>query len=447
MLPNLIGGTSIAWRRLPSSLAVILSMVFATLVVTAAPAHAILLPTTTTLSVSNAQITEGDPVTLTATVQISGVGGLLVTPSGTVAYTASTPGGPVVQLGTAPLASCVLTLSQCRSTLTTAQLPVGAVTVTAHYSGDQVTQPSTGSAQVQVAPQVSAPAAPTLTAVSEVGSVRLHWVSASDGGSPITSYELYRSSSPGGPLTKIATGLPSGDYQDTTIPVSTTYYYKATTVSAEGESGLSNEASGQALPLAGSSSTSTITECPPGATCSSPVISASAEGSTTSLGVSTTASSAPHTLTSGIGGEHLQGCGPVTPLWYSTTFNDTSLDAFKRVEIVLNGAAAEYMTEESGWRQNRIGCLGLGTPWRTTPTEWAQWSAPDGLYVGMASYCKDMGVFQVEGDSTRFSQPCLVAKSHGGVFNPGDPNDSGQDRQFTMTYHLPPGDGRISGSP
>ena len=446
MLPNLSGGPAIAWRRLLSSLAAILSMMAATLAVTAAPAHALVLPTTTTLSVSNAQITEGDTVTLTATVQISGLGGLLVTPSGTVAYTATTPGGPVVQLGTAPLASCLLTLSQCRSTLATAQLPLGPVTVTARYGGDLVTQPSTGTAQVQVAPQVTAPAPPTLTAVSEVGSVRLHWVSASDGGSPVTSYELYRSSSSGGPLTKIASGLPSGDYQDTTIPVSTTYYYKATTVSAEGESGLSNEASGQALPLAGSSTSST-TECPSGTTCTSPVISASANGSTTSLVVSTTASNAPHTLTSGIGGDHLQGCGPITPLWYSTTFNDTSLDAFKRVEIVLKGAAAEYMTEESGWKQNRIGCLGLGAPWRTTPDEWAQWSAPDGLYVGKPSYCKDMGVFQVDGDSTRFSQPCLVAKSHGGVFNPNDPNDSGQDRQFSMTYHLPPGDGRISGSP
>jgi hypothetical protein len=444
MLPNL-SGSSLVRRRVLGRLAAILAMIAATLAVTASPARAAVLPTTTTLGVSNAQITAGDTVTLTATVKITGVGGLLVTPSGTVAYAATTPGGAVVQLGTAPVTGCLLTLSQCVSKLTTSALPVGTVTVTARYGGDAVTQPSSGTAQVNVAPRVTEPAAPTLTAVSEVGSVRLHWVSTSDGGSPVTSYELYRSPSSGGALTKIASGLPSGDYQDTTLPVGATYFYKATTVSAAGESGFSNEASGEALPLTGPT-THTTTTCTPGTSCTAPVISASAGGTTTSLGVSTTASSATHVLTSGIGGDHLQGCGPVTPRWYSTTFNDTSTDAYKTVEVVLKGAAADYMTHESGWKQQRIGCLGLGTPWRTTPSEWAQWSAADGLYVGRASYCKDMGVFQVGGDGTLFSQPCLVVSSHGGVFNPDDPNDSGHDREFSMTYHLPPGDGRISGS-
>ncbi len=435
-----------ATRRVLAVLAAVFALAIAALVTTPSPAHAALLSTTTTLSVSDSDITAGDSVTLTAVVSASGMGGVLVTPSGDVTFTAATASGST-QLGTAPVpAGCVLTLptpSPCKATLTTTALPVGDVVVTARYAGDALTKPSAGTVDVHVAPVV---VPPTLTATDQVGSITLHWVAGSGGGE-VDSYTLYRSTTSGGSLTKIAFGLPTGDYQDTTVPTGTTFFYRATTVDQLGvESALSNEASGQAQPLGGGSTFST-THCPAGQDCASPTISgSSADGSTTSLTAETTASASAHTLTTAVGGPHLVACSDDTPRWLSTTFNDTSSDAYKTIALVVRGPAAHYLTNDSGWRQREIGCLGLGEPWVTAPDGApARWSPADGLYVGTPFYCKDMSAYNVGG--SRYSQPCLVASSHGGVFNPGDPNGSGQDRQFSMVYHLPPGDGRISGSP
>lgn len=408
----------------------VLVLVASTLVVAAAPAQAAVLPTTTTLAVSDADVIEGDSVTLTASVSISGGGGLLVTPSGNVTFTADTASGSK-HLGSSSVPpGCVPGGTPCQAKLTTTALPVGDVLVTARYAGDAVTQPSSGTAQVTV---TAAP--PTLTATDQIGSVSLRWTTNSS--AAIASYSLYRSPTSGGTLTKIASDLPTGDYQDTTVPTGTTFFYRATAVDTAGnESAYSNEASGQSLAFGGGSTFST-TQCPSGQTCTSPVVSGSSpDGSTTSLGAMTTKSASPHTLTTAVGGPNLVACSDNTERWLSTTFNDTSSDAHKIVGVLLNGPAAAYMKNESGYRDHEIGCIGLGQPWITAPDGApAQWSPADGLYVGTAFYCRDMSEYKVgkiEGIE-RYSQPCL----HAGYY----------DGWFGMVYQLPPGDGRISGSP
>lgn len=408
----------------------VLVLVASTVVVAAAPAQAAVLPTTTTLAVSDSDIIEGDSVTLTASVSISEGGGLLVTPSGDVTFTADTATGST-QLGSASVVpGCSPGGSPCQAELTTTALPIGDVLVTARYAGDAVTQPSSGTAQVSVTAT-----APTLTATDQIGSISLHWTGSAGG--EIDSYSLYRSASSGGTFSRIASDLPTGDYQDTTVPVGTTFYYKATTVDSAGnESAFSNEASGQALPF-GDGSTFSTTQCPADQTCTSPTVSGSSpDGSTTSLGATTTKSASPHTLTTAVGGPNLVGCVDDTPRWLSTTFNDTSSDAHKTIEIFLDGPAAAYMRLHSGYLDHEIGCIGLGQPWITAPNrEPAKWSPADGLYVGTAFHCRDMADFKVgkiEGVQ-RYSQPCLTAGRYGA--------------RFGMVYQLPPGDGRISGSP
>ena len=92
----------------------------------------------------------------------------------------------------------------------------------------------------------SAPPAPTgLTATGGNTQVILGW-NASTGA---TSYNVYRSTTSGGPYTKIASGVSSTSYTDTGLSNGTTYYYVVTAVNGSGESGYSNQAS--ATPTSG----------------------------------------------------------------------------------------------------------------------------------------------------------------------------------------------------
>lgn len=103
------------------------------------------IPTGTTVTAAPASSTEGDPVTLTATVSLLDVlPGLGVVPTGAVAFSAgSTP------LGTADLGSCLLT--DCTATITTTAIPAGSTSVTAAYAGDTLAAASSGSTPVTVA--------------------------------------------------------------------------------------------------------------------------------------------------------------------------------------------------------------------------------------------------------------------------------------------------------
>ncbi len=415
-----------------------------------APASAI-VPTSTSVSATPTASVKDAPVTLTATVSLSGVGGVLIAPTRQVDFTA-TAGGTPVSLGSAQLPSgCLFTIRVCTASLTTTALPVGNVTVTATYVGDSIANTSSGTTQVTVNPGPPE-ASTTLTATNLVGVVRLVWSAAGDGGSPITGYRLYRSLAAAGPYALITGTLPTGHYDDTTGAVGTTYYYRATVLNAAGESAFSNTASGTPQSLAGTNK-SDITQCPANQPCTGALLDATSPGSITTLQAKTTASGATHTLTSAIGGPELQDC-TTDYRGHSGSFNDTSADAYKEVVVELTGDDALYMKDQSPYATGgRIGCLGLGTPWQTSPTTTAAWSPADGLYVGTPSYCSQMTAYKVGADE--WSQPCLEAEVLYGPF--ADHNhrhrkfEKGPHHHqdvviFRMTFELPPGDGIISGT-
>ena len=101
------------------------------------------------------------------------------------------------------------------------------------YDAVELDGPSGGS-------NTNPPAAPTgLTATAGNAQVSLSWT-ASNGA---TSYNVYRSTTSGGPYTQIATGVTTTSYTDTSVVNGTMYYYVVTAVNANGESGDSNQAS------------------------------------------------------------------------------------------------------------------------------------------------------------------------------------------------------------
>jgi fibronectin type 3 domain-containing protein len=114
--------------------------------------------------------------------------------------------------------------------------------VTAVNSAGQSPQ----SNEATATPRATAPSAPTgLMASGSNGSVKLSWIApASNGGSQITGYDVYRGTTPGGESsTPIATGVSGSTYTDTGVTNGTTYYYKVTAVNAVGQSPQSGEAS------------------------------------------------------------------------------------------------------------------------------------------------------------------------------------------------------------
>jgi fibronectin type 3 domain-containing protein len=100
--------------------------------------------------------------------------------------------------------------------------------------------------EASATPQATVPSAPaSLVASGANGQVALSWaVPASDGGSPITGYNVYRGTSPGGEsATPVATNVPSNSFTDTSATNGTTYYYTVAAVNAVGVSLKSAEAS------------------------------------------------------------------------------------------------------------------------------------------------------------------------------------------------------------
>lgn len=407
-------------------------------VLTQAPAQAAgPLPTSTRLQASAATVTAGTPVTLVAKVSVLNLGGLIITPTGSVTFTASR-GGPPTALGTATLSSglsCLLTT--CTATLSTAALPVGTNTITASYAGDLLSAASGGSTTVRVDPVPdTAPSAPTLTATAQVGSIKLDWASASNGGQPVTGYAIARGTSVGGPFSTLATGLPTGDYQDTTVVVGTTYYYRATTTNAVGTSAPSNVASSAATSFGGPATFST-TACPAGSTCASPTSTVTSGPTTTTIAVSTTSSTGPHTVTAALGGPNLSSCSLPAGAGPGATFNDTSADARKTVVWRTTGQAAadavyNFYNPTTGYE----GCLGLDHPWYAGSLgNPAVWVPADGLYEAAPPLCVNNGAFY-SGTPGIYSQPCTdTIYAHNG--NAAD--------YYQISYNLPPGDGRISG--
>jgi fibronectin type 3 domain-containing protein len=96
------------------------------------------------------------------------------------------------------------------------------------------------SSQASATPQVPLPLPPTnLSANAGNAQVSLTWT-ASPGAA---SYNMYRSTTNGGPYAKIASGIVSTNTTDTGVTNGTTYYYVVTAVNTGGESGYSGQAS------------------------------------------------------------------------------------------------------------------------------------------------------------------------------------------------------------
>lgn len=84
------------------------------------------------------------------------------------------------------------------------------------------------------------PGAPTLSASAGNAVVHLSWTAPSDGGSPITNYKVYRSTSSGAETLLTTLGNVT-TYDDGAVTNGTTYFYKVSAVNAVGEGAQSNE--------------------------------------------------------------------------------------------------------------------------------------------------------------------------------------------------------------
>jgi fibronectin type 3 domain-containing protein/predicted phosphodiesterase len=181
---------------------------------------------------------------------------------------AATAGGGKVDLSwTAPTStggSAVTSYKVYRGTSTNAEAAIAIATVTGTaYSDTGLTNgtqyfykvtavnavgESLQSSEANATPvaAATAPGAPTgLTATGSNVTVALSWTApASNGGSPITSYKVYRGTSTNGESTTAIATVPSGTgYSDTAVTNGIRYFYKVTAVNTVGESALSTEAS------------------------------------------------------------------------------------------------------------------------------------------------------------------------------------------------------------
>ena len=88
----------------------------------------------------------------------------------------------------------------------------------------------------------SLPSSPALSAVAETGAVHLGWSVPAAGGSPISGYNVYRGTTPGGATLLASLGLQQA-YDDAAVANGTTYYYQVSAVNGQGEGPRSNEVS------------------------------------------------------------------------------------------------------------------------------------------------------------------------------------------------------------
>ena len=154
-------------------------------------------------------------------------------------YRGTTPGGE----GTTPIATNVAT---------TTFTDTGRVNGTTYYytvaavNAVGVSTPSNEASATPQPTQPTAPGAPTgLTATAGNASVALSWTApASNGGSAVTGYAVYRGSTSGGESpTPIATNVVGTTFTDTGEVNGTAYYYKVAAINAVGTSPQSTEAS------------------------------------------------------------------------------------------------------------------------------------------------------------------------------------------------------------
>jgi hypothetical protein len=163
---NRMSGLKRHWGGVLSAIGLMVGLTTTAVVTPASAALQLgLLPTSTTVSASqNTVVVQStDPsfvpqsTVLTATVKLAPVGGLLITPSGVVTFTARDAHGDTINLGSAPVSACLLSLTKCTAAVTTNKFYVATAdqanggttwTVTASYPGDLVAKPSNGTTTV-----------------------------------------------------------------------------------------------------------------------------------------------------------------------------------------------------------------------------------------------------------------------------------------------------------
>lgn len=163
-------------------------------------------------------------------------------------YRSATSGGSLTQVGT--VAGDVLTY-------TNTGLSAGS---TYYYKVSAVNSVGEGSlsSEVSVALPATPPSAPTnFSGTGGDSQAVLNWSApVSDGGSAITNYKVYRSTTSGGTLTLIATVGDVLTYTNTGLTNGTTYYYKISAVNTAGEGVLTSEVS---VAVSGASTAPTVT--------------------------------------------------------------------------------------------------------------------------------------------------------------------------------------------
>ncbi len=152
-------------------------------------------------------------------------------------YRSTTPGGE----GSTPYATAV------SSTYTD---PAAANGTKYYYTVAAVnavgTSPQSNEANATPQAAVTVPSAPQgLTATGSNQAVQLSWSAPqSNGGSAVTSYNVYRGTTAGGEgSTPVATGVTTTSFTDSPLANGTTYYYTVAAVNAVGTGAASNETS------------------------------------------------------------------------------------------------------------------------------------------------------------------------------------------------------------
>jgi fibronectin type 3 domain-containing protein len=210
----------------------------------------------------------------------------LGTPSGTASFTGAPPASPTVpgspqslQAGagdakvtlswTAPASnggSAVSSYNVYRSTVAGAETLLGSAgnaTTCAdtglsngtrnYYNVAAVNAQGEGprSSEVSSVPSaLTVPSAPqSASAVAGNAKITVSWSApASNGGSAVTSYKVYRGTSPGAEgATAYASGLTTTSYTNTSVTAGTTYYYVVTAMNGAGEGARSAEVSAKAV--------------------------------------------------------------------------------------------------------------------------------------------------------------------------------------------------------
>ncbi len=240
--------------------------------------------TTTSLSSSPSAPASGQPLSLTVgqslslTAQVNGTTSLINAPVPTGTLTFSIDGQQVGDPVAVTRPSLTGTPGVTRAPLTEAQatsapitnLALGVHQVVATYEGDSNYAGSVSSnltVNVVIAVPnptftvVPPPGAPTgLNSTPGNSQVVLNWTApASNGGWPISSYNIYEGTSPGGETLLQSTGTTATTFTSTGLTNGTTYYFRITAVTLAGEGPFSNEVSATPATVAGAPTTLTAT--------------------------------------------------------------------------------------------------------------------------------------------------------------------------------------------